>query len=75
MREWIKRGGGERKEGWNGVKRFSFFVIMIYEFQALVQSFCFYLTSISYCVCICDTFNILEINEKLQVYTTWVFVL
>lgn len=22
MREWIKRGGGERKEGWNGEKTF-----------------------------------------------------
>lgn len=33
MREWIKRGGGERKEGWDGVKRFSFFVIMINVFS------------------------------------------
>lgn len=28
MREWIKRGGGERKEEWNGVKHFFSFIII-----------------------------------------------
>lgn len=31
MREWIKRGGGERKEGWNGLKHFFFTIIIMID--------------------------------------------